>query len=227
MAEQTQAKEVLTVIGLLNWAFLVTPFVSKKYPTQGPKFKTQVLLDPTDPQIPEIKASQRRVATAVWGTAPATWTDPMSGAVSQVPAFQLKLLELQMANKLVLRDGNRQTGEQADENAKGKLFIQTSHKNQPTIVATIGRENVKLQPGHALFPYSGCKAAVMFELYAYKKESLVCQLMGVQFLGHGKAFGNVGQGGRLARADEFGINPCDADAAIPMTQADVGSAGLI
>jgi hypothetical protein len=47
--------------------------------------------------------------------------------------------------------------------------------------------------------------------------------MGIQFLKHGTAFG--GTGGRIARVEEFGINPLEADAPIPMSQADVGNAG--
>jgi hypothetical protein len=206
MTEQTNtgAREILTVTGILNYAFLITPHKSKKYPEQPPKFKTSVLFDPTDPQLAAIKAVQRKLGVATWGD-----------------QADFRMQKLMAQDKLVLHDGNLAD----DEQSKGKIFLKSSNKNVVPVYATLGNPptNVKLEPGHAFFPYSGCKAAVMFEMYVYKQESFVCQLMGVQFLAHGKAFGGTG-GGRVATAAEFGINPAAADANIPMQPADVGAA---
>lgn len=222
MAEQTNtgAREILTVQGILNYAFLITPHKSRKYPEQPPKFKTSVLFDPTDPQLAQIRAVQRKLAEATWGSTPTASMDAQGNQI-MIPMWQFRLEKLSAQDKLVLHNGNMAE----DEQSKGKIFLKTSNKNMVPCYATLGNPpaNVKLEPGHAFFPYSGCKAAVMFEMYVYKQESLVCQLMGVQFLAHGKAFAGTG-GGRVANASEFGINPAAADAAIPMNQAEVGAA---
>lgn len=206
-------QEVLTVVGRLNYAYLAQPFPSKSDDGKVRLvYKTQVLIKPDSPDVALIKAATRRVALAAWeGEA------------------ELTLQRLAAQDKLALHSGDLQEGAEY----KGHLFISANGKKQPTVVATLGNPpaNVRLEPGHAFYPYSGCKAAVMIALYAQSPKRkpvsygprINCQLMGVQFLAHDTPFG--GGGGRIARVEEFGINPTDADASIPMTQADVGNAG--
>lgn len=211
MTEDTNSiQEILTVTGILSYCYVAQPGYKNK---DGKiSFKTSVILEKTSPDVQKIKDATRRIATAAW----------------DVDAIQT-LTKLQAQDKLALHDGDIQD----EEYYKGKLFISCNAKKEVPIIVTLGNPpaNVKLQPGHAFYPYSGCKAAVIFALYAQspkRKPSdwgprINCQLMGVQFLAHGTAFG--GSGGRVATIAEFGINPLDADAAIPMTQADVGAAG--
>jgi hypothetical protein len=225
------ARKVLTVSGILNWVFLAQPYQSKKYPNQAPRYKTQVMLNPLAPadaaEIEKVKLAQREVAAATWGD---NW--------------QQVLARMGAKDELVLHNGDLQQ----DDNAKGMVILNAAVKKPPATLVTLGggalkaaiaanpnadwakkaladnaqAANVPTAPGHPMYPYSGCRGAVMFELYVYNKESFVCQLMGVQFLEHGKPFAGGG-GGRIARVDEFGINPTDADAAIPMSQADTGA----
>lgn len=203
-------QEILTVSGILSYAYLIAPGYKNKDGKLS--FKTSVILEKTSPDVQKIKDATRRIATAAWDV----------DAIST-------LTKLAAQDKLALHEGDLQD----EEPYKGKLFISCNSKKQVPVMATLGSPpaNVKLEPGHAFFPYSGCKAAVIFALYAQSPKRkpvdwgprINCQLMGVQFLAHGQAFG--GTGGRVATVSEFGINPLDADAAIPMTQADVGAAG--
>jgi hypothetical protein len=227
----------LTIVGLLSYAFLATPFKSKSDDgTFRDVFKTSVIMEPTAPDVEAIKTASREVAQAAWGTDPTVWVEE-NGTTITIPEWQAVMKRLAAVDKLALHNGNLQK----EDYYKGKLFV-TANFNpkpergliRPTIVATLGNPpaNVELQPGHAFFPYSGCKAAVKIAVYAQSPKRkpvkhgprINCQLMGVQFLAHGTAFG--GTAGRIARANEFGINPLDADAPIPggAAPASVGAA---
>jgi hypothetical protein len=216
----------LTVTGLLSYAFLATPFKSKNDDgTFRDVYKTSVLFERNSPDVEAIKAASREVAQAAWGDKLTPWVDA-NGQNIQLPNWQVVMQQLSSKDKLALHDGNFAK----EDYYKGKLFI-TANFNpkpergmlKPSIVATLGNPpaNVLLTPGHPFFPYSGCKAAVKIAVYAQSPDRkpvkhgqrINCQLMGVQFLAHGTAFG--GSAGRVARVDEFGINPLDADAPIP------------
>lgn len=228
-AQNVNGRKVLTVTGILNWVFLAQPYQSKKYPNQAPRYKVQTMFDPVKDvaEIDRVKTAQREVAAAVWGD-----------------GWQKQLERMGAKGELVLHPGDLQD----DDNAKGLILLNAAVKKPPATLVTLGGgalkaaiaanpnaewakkaladnaqvANVPTQPGHPMYPYSGSRGAVMFELYVYNKESFVCQLMGVQFIEHGKPFAGGG-GGRIARVDEFGINPTDADAAIPMTASDAGA----
>jgi hypothetical protein len=242
MAATNSTQRDLEIIGILNYAFLATPFKSKKDDgTFRDVYKTSVLMERNDPQVETIKQAQREIAQAAWGSDPVPWTNP-DGTQAMIPEWQAMLLRFDAQGKIALKDGNLSD----DENAKGKLFI-TANFNpnpargllRPTIIATLGNppQNVKLEPGNPFFPYSGCKAAVQVSIYAQGPKGkphqngsrINVQLKGVQFLAHGKAF--AGGGPRIAQPSEFGIRPADADAAIPgaaqgaADQPNLGAAG--
>jgi hypothetical protein len=224
MADAQNSIQVdLDVIGELNFVYLASPFPSKKDDgTIRLVYKTSVLLDPNTPdgaqQIANIKAATRQVAAAAW-------------------ANSMQVLEkLSAQDKLALHNGDFQDLTKYPE-YKGKLFINCAYNPKPgtpakpPCVATLGTPpaNVQVEPGHPNFPYSGSKGLVKISLYAQSPDRkpvgygqrIVCQLKGVQFLAHGQQRG--GGGPRLANVSEFGINPLDADGAIPLS-ADAGSA---
>lgn len=209
MTETTNdIQEILTVTGLLNYAYFAEPYKNKDGKLS---YKTHVILELTSPDVQRIKDAQRKIAVAAW-----------EGDAVRV------LTKLAAQDKLALHEGAMQEGEEY----QGKCYISCNGKKPPTVVATLGNPpaNVKLDPSHPLYPRSTDTAAVMFAMYAQGPkrkpsdwgERINCQLMGVQTLSKGAG---IGGGGRIARVDEFGINPADADASIPMSQADVGQAG--
>lgn len=219
-------QEDLDIIGELNFAFLAQPFPSKKDDgTIRLVYKTQVLLDPNTPegaaQIEKIKAAQRKISANAW-------KDPAT------------LGRLAAKDLLALHSGDLQDLTKFPE-YKGKVFISANYSPKagsslrPPCVATLGTPpaNVLLEPGHPNFPYSGCRAAVKISLYAQSPDrkpvsygqKFVCQLKGVQFLAHGQQRG--GSGAKLASVAEFGINPLDADGAIPMSQDAGAASGLM
>lgn len=226
MADTQESIQVdLEVIGELNFAFLAQPFPSKKDDgTIRLVYKAQVLLDPNTPEgqreIEKLKAGQRKVAGVAW-------KDPQT------------LARLDAKDLLALHKGDLQDLTKYPEYA-GKIFISTNYNpkpgspEKPPCVATLGSPpaNVVLAPGHPNFPYSGCKAAVHISLYAQSPDrkpvsygqKIICQLKGVQFLAHGNKRG--GGGPRLAQVSEFGINPLDADVAIPVAQDPGAANGL-
>jgi hypothetical protein len=238
-AANNSTQRDLDLIGILNYAFLAVPFKSKKDDGSfRDVFKTSILFEPSDPMLETIRVAQREIAAAAWGTDLTPWTNP-DGSAAQIPEWQAMLLRFVAAGKSVIRDGNLAD----DPNSKGKLYI-TANFNpnpdrglvRPPCVATLGNppQNVILAPGHPFFPYSGCKALVKVSMYAQGPKGkphangprINVQLKGIQFLEHGKAFASGGA--KLARIDEFGIRPADADAAIPSQpaqQANVGAAG--
>lgn len=232
-APNANARKILTTVGIANWVFLAQPFQSRKYADQPPKYKLQVLLNPNTPdgqqEIGKIKTAQREIALATW----AEKTEFMLG-------------KLGATDSLALHDGNLQD----DEHAKGMLFIGASVKKPPAVLVTlaggalkaaiaadpnadwaqkavannVSAANVPIKVGHPMFPYPGCKVAMMYEMYVYNKESFACQLMGVQFIEHGRPFLTGGGAQRIASVEEFGINPVDADVNIPMQQPAAGAA---
>lgn len=259
MTEQTNdIQRVLTVTGVLSYAFLAQPFASKSDDGSVRQvYKTQVLIDPTSPDVQKIKQASREVAAAAWGNDPKPWTDA-NGATAMIPEWEtiMRRFAMQDASKLALRDGNFEDGEEY----KGKLFISCNGKKPPSVVVTLSgaslaaevdkalkldsktawanavrannmtAANVPIGPDSSWFPRSTDKCSVVLALYAQSPKSkpvkwgprINCQLMGVQFLERGKGFAG---GGRVARIDEFGINPADADVVIPASQPDVGNAG--
>lgn len=216
----------LDVIGTLSFAYLAEPFPSKKDDgTIRMVYKTHVILDPATPegaaQIAKIKEASKAVAQAAWGE-----------------GYIATMQQLAAKDVLALHAGETMDLEKNPQYA-GKFFISTNYNpkpgasTKPPCVATLGTPpaNVLLEPGHPNFPYSGCKAAVKISLYAQSPNGkpskygkrINCQLKGVQFLAHGKAFG--GGGPRLASVNEFAINPLDADGAMPASAEDMGAAG--
>lgn len=232
---QTNSTSVkVTVEGILSYAYLDKPKVSTNK-TTGESYSsycTDVVFAPNSPFAAAVRDAQRAVAKAGWGEAmvnAAGPVDPATGqaAIIQLPNWQAVLNQLQAEKSLVLRDGNQRN--KIEEPYQNNFFIVAKSKVRPRILVTRGGVQVEIPANDQHFPYSGCTARVIVELYAqgtiakpseYGK-AIRCQLAGVQFLAHGNRFG----GGRIANLDEFGLSPADADAPTPGGAPAGASAG--
>lgn len=220
MTQKTQKD--LFVFGRLSYAYLFDGYEGES--DDGKKtvsYCTHVIVDPNTPAdslrglksgkeyLAMIKAAQREVAVAGWG-------DNADNV----------LKELQGKDKLALHAGD--ISKPGQEGYAGNFFLSTNSKVRPTLVETKEGRNVQLVKADGR-PYSGCWAVVHLAMYpqgANGKPSkygkrINCQLMGVQFVKHGDAFG----GGRVSAPEEFGVIAGDADAAAPAGADDSADEG--
>lgn len=155
---------------------------------------THGIMDPAHPAVQLIKDAQRKAAAFKWG-------DQATAVLTQLAA----------ANKLALRSGDAKGGEEYT----GKVFISANSKVRPRIVVSRGGVNVEIGENDPCAPYSGAKGNLIVDIWPQQHpkfgKRINAQWTGVQFVEHGKRFG----GGRIARVDEFGIVPTDADGAVP------------
>jgi hypothetical protein len=178
------------------------------------KYKAELIVPMTHPQLPEIKAMQKAAALKKWGT-----------------DAQQKLLIAETQDKLPLHRGD--VTRAGDAAYAGALYLTANNKEQPTVVVTDPGTNVNiatrgtaivLAPSHANWPYSGSYVNVHLDFFAYQNDGtgISCNLLGMQFLRHGTRL----QGALVSAASEFGLVPADADGAAPEAPA-AGSAGLV
>lgn len=184
----------------LSYAFLFNPMIGtddKGNTTRN--FCTHAIMAPNHPGIALLKAAQKEVAQAKWGAQALAIMQSLSGQ-----------------DKLALHSGN--ISKPGQEGYEGNFYVSANSKQRPTLVETRGGVNVQLVESDGR-PYSGCFANVMVAVYAQDPKGekakfgkrINAQLMGVQFLRHGDAFG----GGRVAKPEEFGITAEGADGAAP------------
>jgi hypothetical protein len=160
---------------------------------------THGILTPDHPDLATIKAAMRQVAQKAW---PNNW--------------EAVLQQLAAQDRLCLHNGSiSKAGQQGYE---GNYYVSANSKTRPMHVETRGGQNVVLTESDGR-PYSGCYANLMIAIYAQGGDGkpskfgkrINAQFMGTQFKAHGEAFG----GGRVAKPDEFGIDPAEADGAAP------------
>lgn len=227
MSESKQTDIQLIVEGRLSYAYLYKPYQNPQDPNAKPAFCTHVILDSKiknaagelidNPDVIKVREAQRTIARAAWSDTLVSYTDD-AGNTSQIPEWQMVLNKLAAQDKLCLHKGDISRGGVPEY--AGKFYISANSSKQPTILATRNKINVAVPEGSPDSPYSGCKARVMVSIYAQSPKGkpskwgqrVNAQLMGVQFLEHGQAFG----GGRVAKLDEFGVSSTDADAPAPM-----------
>lgn len=202
MEKTTQVELMLTNVRLSYFDGYV-PYVSTNDEgKQTATYGTHCLMDPNHPGVQLVKDAQRKVAQAAWGD---NW--------------QAILNSLAAKDDLCLHKG--EVSRPTEEAYQGKYYVSARSKARPTCVATQGGVNVIVHQGEPLAPYSGCYANVKIAVYAQGANGkpskfgkrINAQLMGVQFVRHGDAFG----GGKVARPEEFGIVAEDADGAAPGT----------
>lgn len=214
MIQNSRNVSVLLTDVLLSYAYLAQPYVGRPEPGKTPKatYTTHSLFKPGTPNHNTMREAIRKVAAAGWGA--------QADAVLQ---------QLSGQDRLCMHDGNVTKG--GVEPYKDMLFVSASNERRPRILVTRNGVNVEIGPEDPLFPYSGCYANVMLDLWPQGPDGKPSQfgkrinatLVGVQFVRHGTPLSG---GGRLASPEEFPtVETAGADAAPPAAAA--GGASLI
>lgn len=230
------SKQVILPDVLLSFAYLARARVNKN--AEGKvteKFELDAVFAPIHAALKIMKDAMNEIAKNAWGEAPMKIgvADQATGVtnVVEMPAYRAMLQQFQTDKRLPLKDGNRRKKIEAPY--EGNLYVHASNARRPRIVVT--RQGVNVEIGHddPMFPYSGCRANVIVDLWCQGCPAkpappdfgsrINASLIGVQFLAHGEKFGG---GGRIASLDEFGICPADADSPAPVAAAS-GATSLI
>jgi hypothetical protein len=220
------SKSIVLTNVILSYAYLAKPQVSKSKEAGKADYVTyrlDAVFDPSSPNLDLVRNTQREIAKAAWGEAPTQAPGPVDPATGQatlvtLPAYLAKLTQLANEGAVCLRDGNKRT--KIEEPYQNRFFVAATNKRQPRIVTTRQGVNVEIGAGDPNFPYSGCLANVIVEIWAQGHpgkpsqygSALKAQLTGVQLVEHRQPLGG---GGKIASLDEFGLAPEGADAPIP------------
>ncbi len=198
----------------LSYAYLAQPYVGRGDNGDAKSsFTAHGLFKAGSATHNTIREAIRKCAAAGWGA--------QADSVLQQLAGQ---------DKLCLHDGNITKG--GVDPYKDMLFVSSSNSRRPRILVTRNGQNVEIGPDDPMFPYSGCYANIMVDLWPQGADGKPSQwgkrinatLTGVQFLRHDAALSG---GGRVAAAEEFpNMETAGADAAAPSAAAGPGS-GLI
>lgn len=201
MAEK-QNNDLLITNTRLSYAYIFKPYEGD----DGSKSFCSHLIIPTNhPQLGALQNLMRKVAVD-------TWKEKAEEVLQQLKA----------QDRLCIHRGD--ISKPGQDAYKGLLYISSSSKIKPRILATVGGINQEIGEDHELAPYSGCKANAIIGVWAQNNKfgkRINAQLMGVQFVGHDQRLSGAG---RVASIDEFGIVATDADGAAPSTG---GNDGLI
>jgi hypothetical protein len=144
-----------------------------------PAYSATFILDPTHPQIREIKSAISDIAKAKWGAK---------------AEQQLTLMEKQ--DKTALHDGDLKANY---DGFAGNLYISARTKARPTVV---DRDRRPLTAADGK-PYAGCYVTAIVELWAQDNQygkRINASLGGVQFVSDGDSFGG---GASVTTADDF------------------------
>jgi hypothetical protein len=167
---------------------------------------SHLIMATNHPQLGALQNLMRKVATD-------TWKDKAEEV----------LMQLKAQDRLCIHRGD--VSKPGQDAYKGLLYISSSSKIKPRIVATVGGINQEVGEDHELACYSGCKANAIVSIWAQNNKfgkRINAQLMGVQFVSHDQRLSGAG---RVASVDEFGIvDGAGADSAAP---AAGGGSGLI
>lgn len=203
MATEKQNTDILINNCRLSYFFGFKPYEGD----DGSSSYCSHLIIPTNhPQLSALQALMRKAAVD-------TWKDKAEEVLQQLKA----------QDRLCIHRGD--ISKPGQDAYKGQLYISTSSKIKPRIVASVNGINQEVGEDHALACYSGCKANAIISIWAQNNKfgkRINAQLMGVQFAGHDQRLSGAG---RVASIDEFGIVATDADAAAP--SAGGGGDGLI
>jgi hypothetical protein len=191
----------------LSYAYLAQPYVGRgDNGNAKASFTAHGLFKAGSAAHNAIREAIRKCAAAGWGA--------QADSVLQ---------QLQGQDKLCLHDGNVTKG--GADPYKDMLFVSSSNSRKPRCLVTRNGVNVEIGPDDPMFPYSGCWANVMVDIWPQGADGKPSQfgkrinatLTGVQFLRHDEAFSG---GGRVAKAEEFPqMETAGADAPAPSAAA--------
>ena len=187
----------------LSYAYLAKPYVGKgDNGNAKASYTSHGLFKPGSPAHVALKDAINKCAAAGWG--------------AQAEAVKL---QLSGQDKLCIHDGNVTKGGQGAY--KDMLFVSASNSRKPRILVTRGGVNVEIGDDDPMFPYSGCWANLLLDIWPQSPDGKPSQfgkrinatLTGVQFLRHDEAFSG---GGRIAQPEEFPtVETAGADAPPP------------
>lgn len=132
-----------------------------------PSFGASFLIEPTDPQVAELKKVISQVAKE-------KWQDKADATLKQLAA----------TDKICLHDGDTKA---TYEGFPGKLFVSSNNKARPTVVD--GARNPLTHADGK--PYSGCYVNVSLDVWAQDNKwgkRVNATLLAVQFAKDGEAF---------------------------------------
>jgi Protein of unknown function (DUF2815) len=154
------------------------------------------IMGPKHPDIPKLVALMKQCARNAWGD-----------------KGEQTYAELKAQNRLAIHDGT--VYKPGQDGYEGNFYVSANSKMRPTIVDG-DRTPLVAKDGR---PYSGCYANLMVNIWAQSGgkfgKRINAQMMGVQFVGNGDAFG----GGRVATPEEFPNVATDADGPAPAAQS--------
>jgi hypothetical protein len=196
---------------LLSYAYLATPYGSKQDDGKVKlTFTTHAVFKPESKAHLAMRKAIMDVAAAGWGA-----------------QAEATIIQLKGQDKLCLHDGNITKG--GAEPYKDMLFVSASNERRPRILVTEQGRNVEIGADHPFFPYSGCRANVMVDIWPQSPDGkpskwgkrINATLTGVQFLRHGEPLSG---GGRIAAPEEFPtVETAGADSAPPAAAGGAGS----
>lgn len=208
MATENKANEnvLLTEVRLRN-ANLANPFIGKNDKgEQTMNYSLRALFAPGSAAHTALSAAIQKVCAAKWG--------------AQAGAF---IQEMNAANTLCLHDGATKA---SDPEFAGKKFVSASSRRKPRALATINGQNVELGPEHPSYPYAGCWANVLLNVWPQEPKGqwprrVNAEVLAVQFLRHDEAF--LGGAAAAVNLEEFPqVETAGADAAPPAAAAGGG-----
>jgi hypothetical protein len=234
MTQPQTSKTIVVENVLASYLFVARPQPNKD-PQTGKETSTYAVdgvFPATHPALAQIKAAQREVAQAAWGTRQEDFAlgpanEHGQATMVSLPRFEGVLRELMRDNKIPLRDGNRR--KKKEDPYTGNFYLAARNgRSQPTVAVTkmnpaTGKlENYKLQPGDPDYPRSGDYVNLIVDIWAQSPDHkpdtrgygqrINCLFAGIQLVKKGNP---IGGGGRTANLAEFGLVSSDADSEPP------------
>jgi hypothetical protein len=160
---------VVTPVGLANYAFLFTPQKSKKAEDKDkpPKYSLQLIWGKDNPKLAKLKQAIETVATEKFG----------SKAKALLASGQIKN---------PLKDGDLRDDDKDDSGLyAGKVYLQAYNVKKPGIVDSDGETPITDNSD----VYSGCQARMQVRIFAYENsgnKGVSCMLMNVQKIADGE-----------------------------------------
>lgn len=190
---------LLTEVRLRN-AYLDKPFVGKNDKGEVTQsYSVRGLFNPGTPAHTGLSATIQNVAAGKWG--------------AQAPAY---IQEMAAADRLCLHDGATKA---SDPEFVGKKFFSATSRRKPKALVTRMGANVEIGPEDPCFPYAGCWANVLINVWPQDPKGqwprrINAEVIAVQFLRHDEAF--AGGGAQAVNLEEFPqVETAGADAAPP------------
>jgi hypothetical protein len=187
-----------------NYVFAFQPQTNRQ--TGKKTYGVQIILPSNDPQWAAVTQAIKDVAVEKW------------------PADHAAVLaSLKVNNKICLKNGT--TNKPGNPDYAGQHFMQCNHKGPFRVVETRGGVNTELTEADGR-PRSGDYGNISVAIYAHQfpeGKGIFADVMGIQYVRKGTPLGG---GGRIASVDEFGVEPSDADGAVPASTVVAPAGGV-